>query len=479
MEAQVTKLIEARSKAELNVNEVYRGIDEAIEGGARKARVETMVGRAKDFLSTAISKNDQLIKLAAGHPNKAQITEDLELWLKEASETDDKYVIRACQYIESLTEPRSTSKTQRKASSRGTKTNSMASSQKRLIAKLKREEVERENEIKSKLAQQKHQLELNTISEENRKRLFEAIVYELEAIESSDESLGNEFDEQLTSNHIDTAKRVTDWVNNTNTNNTLPAAIEIMPSEESRNLEAADPGIGAPQMEINPLLGRSRDHVPVERLQQNDVQIGPSLTDVTQVPQASLGGLHDHSQLANTNSSFVRTPRGVSYFLYLGNNDAQQPEENLQSDSPNIQVAVNLSDNAVRSNHLSDQGGALNLTSNDANNSEQQQTQAANINNNLMLSPRTIIPIFVNQSTNNQNVAANTSNTNIVSSQPFNTQNQKAQVQSRHNPIPNHRQNYYTMASHLLTKLTLWQMPTLDTVAQSVSQVMHKCQTQI
>ena len=65
MEAQVTKLIEARSKAELNVNEIYRGIDEAIEGAARKARVETMVGKAKNLLSTAISKNDQLIKLAA------------------------------------------------------------------------------------------------------------------------------------------------------------------------------------------------------------------------------------------------------------------------------------------------------------------------------------------------------------------------------------------------------------------------------
>ena len=120
--------------------------------------------------------------LAARHPNKPQITEDLELWLKEASETHDKYVIRMRQYIESLTEPQSTSKIQRKASNRGTKTNSMASSQKRLIAKLKREEVERENEYKLKLAQQKNQLELNTIIKENRKRLFDAKVNKLEVI---------------------------------------------------------------------------------------------------------------------------------------------------------------------------------------------------------------------------------------------------------------------------------------------------------
>ena len=77
MEAQVNKLFESRSKAELNANEVYRGIDESIEDAARKARVETMVSTAKDFLSTAIFKDDQLKKLAARHPNKTQISEDL------------------------------------------------------------------------------------------------------------------------------------------------------------------------------------------------------------------------------------------------------------------------------------------------------------------------------------------------------------------------------------------------------------------
>ena len=85
-------------------------------------------------------------------------------------------------------------------------------------------------------------------------------------MESSDESLGSEFDDQLTSNRIDTVERVTDWVNNANPNNTMPAAIETMPSEVPRNSGAANPGVAAPQMEINPLLGRSRDHVPVENL---------------------------------------------------------------------------------------------------------------------------------------------------------------------------------------------------------------------
>ena len=420
-------------------------------------------------MSKAISKNDQLIKLAARHPNKAQITEDLELW---ESETHDKYVIRARQYIESLTEPQSTIKTQRKASSRGTKTHSMASSQKRLIAKLKREEVEKENENKLKLAQQKHQLELNTISEENRKRLFEAKVNELEAMESSDESLGNELDEQRTSNHTDTVERVTDWVNNANPNNTLSAAIETVPSEEPQNLGAVFPDLAARQMETNPLLGRSRNHLPVECLQHNDVQIGPSLTGITQVPQAPLEGFHDPSLLANTNSSFVRTPRGVSYFHSLGNNDAQQPDENLQTESQNIQIAVNLTDNVFRPSHPSGQGEASNLTANDTNhnNSDQPQIQAANANSMLLRQPINTHTL-VQQSNNNQNFVANTNNTNVALSQPLNTHKQSTQAQYKHNQISNPRQNYYPMASHLLPNLTLWHMPTLDTVAQSVSQV--------
>ena len=56
MEAQVTKLIEARSKAELNVNEVYRGIDEAIECVARRARVDTLVVKVKDIVYSNVKK---------------------------------------------------------------------------------------------------------------------------------------------------------------------------------------------------------------------------------------------------------------------------------------------------------------------------------------------------------------------------------------------------------------------------------------
>ena len=247
--------------------------------------------------------------------------------------------------------------------------------------------------------------------------------------------------------------------------NTLPPAIETMPSEDPQSLGAAHLGIAAPQMEINPLLWRSRNHLPVgslQHLQHNYMQTGPSLTDISQAPQAPLEGFPDQSQLANTYSSFVRTPRGVSYFLSLGNNDAQQSDENLQ-DSETIQVAANLTDNVVRPSHLCAQGEALNLMANDTNhnNSDKPQIQAASVNNMSLRQP-TNTNTLVQQSNDNQNLVENTNNTNVVLSQPFNTQQQNTHAQNKHNKILNPGQNYYPMASHLLTNLTFWHMPNLD-----------------
>ena len=103
MEAQAIKLSEARSKVELSVNDLYKRTDEAINSKTRKIKVEkveTLVNKAKELLSTAIDKNDQLVQLASRHPNKIKLTEELEFWLNEASETHDNYVAKARQYIE-------------------------------------------------------------------------------------------------------------------------------------------------------------------------------------------------------------------------------------------------------------------------------------------------------------------------------------------------------------------------------------------
>ena len=174
------------------MNDLYKRIDEAINSRTRKTKVETLVTKEKELLSTAIDNNDQQVQLASRHPNIIKLTEDLELWLKEAINTHGNYVANAREYIELSDETIGESTFCRKTSSRGSKTVSISSSQRRReqeIARLQREEIERETENITKLAQQKHQLELDTISEESRKKLFDAKVKEIRAMELSDDSL--------------------------------------------------------------------------------------------------------------------------------------------------------------------------------------------------------------------------------------------------------------------------------------------------
>ena len=101
----------------------------------------------------------------------------------------------------------------RKTLGRGTKTLSISSSQRRReeeTAKLQQEDVEKENENKIKLAQQKHQLELDTISEQNRKRFFDAKVKKIRAMALSVESRDGELGKQTTINKDKNSERITE-----------------------------------------------------------------------------------------------------------------------------------------------------------------------------------------------------------------------------------------------------------------------------
>ena len=62
------------------------------------------------------------------------------------------------------------------------KTSSKTSSQRKhdyVIAKMKREEIEKQNEAAIRLAKQKKQMEIDELEENNRKRLAEATLQEL------------------------------------------------------------------------------------------------------------------------------------------------------------------------------------------------------------------------------------------------------------------------------------------------------------
>ena len=102
---------------------------------------------------------------------------------------------------------------------------------------------------------------------------------------SSDKSVRNELDEQLTPIHANAVERGTDWESNADPNNTMSVALETVPSEE---LGDANSRTSAPKMDINPHVRRWKNYLPVENLQHNDLQNYPTLLDICQIPQAPL-----------------------------------------------------------------------------------------------------------------------------------------------------------------------------------------------
>ena len=94
-------------------------------------------------------------------------------------------------------------------------TSSKTSSQRKhdyVIAKMKREEIEKQNEAAIRLAKQKKQMELDELEENNRKRLADATLQEFELLDA-----GSKGDQSQTTasarSSMRSEKAVQDWIN--------------------------------------------------------------------------------------------------------------------------------------------------------------------------------------------------------------------------------------------------------------------------
>ena len=181
---------DARTKIEREFFTAYESINDAIQERARRVRVERLVTRCTDLLASVITQNDQLLALAPK-------TEHAEK--------------NARKYIDSVLDTDSSSKlshhSKKFSASKRTLNASTLRRKELLLVKHRREEIEeetkpaariaeRENEIEMplrerKLAERKHDMEfflyekdLEKIQEENRKRLIETKMQEIDLMDS-------------------------------------------------------------------------------------------------------------------------------------------------------------------------------------------------------------------------------------------------------------------------------------------------------
>ena len=173
MEEKLQKLYASRTKLQKELKIGHELIDEAIDRKDRRVKVEKLVNDSKCTSQAAFGKNEDLLKLAAKTENPTDLTRILEEWSEGLIALNDEYLSKARASINSIgeteeggsrlsqgTAKRSSKHSKSKATSKSQV--SVSSSQRRpqqKIARLKREEVERQNAAELRIAQEKAEQE--------------------------------------------------------------------------------------------------------------------------------------------------------------------------------------------------------------------------------------------------------------------------------------------------------------------------------
>ena len=249
MQEKVAKLHDSRGKVEAELNKIQQKLNDAIGNAERRVRIDRLVSSYEEAMTKAFAKNEQLLDLANKSTNPESVKPDLEKWLNDVTVRNDEILSKAREYLDNCSKTDNASQTSLTPSTQKTKSSkvssflrSKTSSQRQkelLLAKQMREEIEKQNEAALRLTQQKQNLELKRmhqeqerlkeelalrvaeVQEENRKKLAEATLIELELQDDLSETNEEEFQETLSQlskeSHEHQSTRVNDWVKNSPT----------------------------------------------------------------------------------------------------------------------------------------------------------------------------------------------------------------------------------------------------------------------
>ena len=196
------KLFNARSNLESELCNIHKDITDAIDCQDRRVKVERLVSKLKDVFSKLVQKSKELFDLASKAENPDSLYPVLEQWLGDINNNIDIFLLAAKNYIDSVAHRDTVCEGvnpqgQSRRSSRRT-ASSMSSQRKHdfLIAKLKREEAEKQEQAAMRLAKQKHeiamrkkeletqmgQMALQELEEDHRQRVAAAKLDEVDLI---------------------------------------------------------------------------------------------------------------------------------------------------------------------------------------------------------------------------------------------------------------------------------------------------------
>ena len=204
---KLNKIYLARKELETNLFDYHAKITEYISANDRPAKIETYIEKSSICLQNITEKNDELKSLSMHSNNAAETINQLEFYLGSTTAKHDDVLGLAKNYFQikhqedqvatARTPTPSESVRSKKPLSQRSKIASTTSSERRreaALAKIRREEVERQVEAKLRLKKQeiqiqsmKGQLDLDVVVEESRQKLAEATIEEAEYLEDASE----------------------------------------------------------------------------------------------------------------------------------------------------------------------------------------------------------------------------------------------------------------------------------------------------
>ena len=218
LDQKVRKLYAARSKREAELHAIHEDILHCINSQSRQVKVESLVTKCNEAFMTVVDKNEDLIAIAGKTEVPSALVPSLESYLEAMTTMNDKIHTSARNYINSADDKVSEFQEARApilSRLPSIMTSLKTSSQRKhdyVFGKRKREENEKQNEAAIRLAKQKKQMELDELEENNRKRLAEATLQELEQLDAVSKGSQSETTASAKSSRR-SEKAVQDWIN--------------------------------------------------------------------------------------------------------------------------------------------------------------------------------------------------------------------------------------------------------------------------
>ena len=143
-----------------------------MENKDRRVRVERLVTSCDEAMAKLFAKHEQFFELAGKTEDPSLVEQDLNTWLNEVNAGNDVILKKARDIIDQcpLGDGASQLSTTVTKSTQPSKTSTSRTSRQRqkdlLIAKQRKEDIERENEAALRIAKQQQELEFERLQEE-------------------------------------------------------------------------------------------------------------------------------------------------------------------------------------------------------------------------------------------------------------------------------------------------------------------------